>query len=118
MTTRTLEDTVVAITGAGQGIGRGIAEAFARAGASLVVSDIAAAAADATAAALRALGAPAQALRVDVRSADDQVPIARRPPLSRVRPISTYGWAAGATCPAAIGSPRQTYALTVAASTV
>ncbi|HQN14105.1 MAG TPA: SDR family NAD(P)-dependent oxidoreductase, partial [Quisquiliibacterium sp.] len=71
MTTRTLEDTVVAITGAGQGIGRGIAEAFARAGASLVVSDIDAAAADATAAALRALGAPAQALRVDVRSADD-----------------------------------------------
>ncbi len=71
MTTNALHDTVVAITGAGQGIGRGIAEAFARAGARLVVSDIDGAAAEATAAALRDIGAQARSLRADVRSAED-----------------------------------------------
>ena len=62
---------VVAVTGAGQGIGRGIASAFAAQGARLVVSDIRADAAEDTAAALRATGAEAVALRVDVQRADE-----------------------------------------------
>lgn len=73
--------SVVAVTGAGQGIGRGLAQAFAAQGARLVVSDIDAAAAEATAQALRDAGHQAVALRVDVRNADqaaDQVATAVR----------------------------------------
>lgn len=66
-----IDGLVVSITGAGQGIGRGMALAFARCGARLVLSDIDAAKADETAALVRAEGAQATALRVDVRSADD-----------------------------------------------
>jgi NAD(P)-dependent dehydrogenase (short-subunit alcohol dehydrogenase family) len=66
-----LAGLVVGITGAGQGIGRGLAQAFAARGARLVVSDINGEAAEATAAGLRAGGASAVALRVDIRSADE-----------------------------------------------
>ena len=66
-----LAGLVVGVTGAGQGIGRGLAQAFAAQGARLVVSDIDGAAAEATAAGLRAAGSEALALRVDVRSADE-----------------------------------------------
>ena len=66
-----IDGLVVSITGAGQGIGRGMALAFARRGARLVLSDIDGTKADETAALVRAEGAQATALRVDVRSADD-----------------------------------------------
>jgi meso-butanediol dehydrogenase/(S,S)-butanediol dehydrogenase/diacetyl reductase len=66
-----LAGLVVGITGAGQGIGRGLAQAFAERGARLVVSDINADAADATARELRDAGSDAVALRVDVRNADE-----------------------------------------------
>jgi NAD(P)-dependent dehydrogenase (short-subunit alcohol dehydrogenase family) len=72
---------VVGITGAGQGIGRGLALAFAAQGARLVVSDVAGERAEATAAELRAAGAQAEALRVDVcdaAQADAQVDAAVR----------------------------------------
>jgi NAD(P)-dependent dehydrogenase (short-subunit alcohol dehydrogenase family) len=66
-----LRGLVVGITGAGQGIGRGLAQAFAASGARLVLSDIDADAAEATAHALRDGGHEALALRVDVRNADE-----------------------------------------------
>jgi NAD(P)-dependent dehydrogenase (short-subunit alcohol dehydrogenase family) len=66
-----VEGLVVSITGAGRGIGQGLALAFARRGAQLVVSDIDADKAQDTAARVRAEGARATALRVDVRSATD-----------------------------------------------
>jgi len=66
-----LAGLVVGVTGAGQGIGRGLAQAFAARGARLVVSDVNGDAAEATAAGLRAGGASAVALRVDIRSADE-----------------------------------------------
>lgn len=66
-----IEGLVVSITGAGRGIGRETARAFARRGARLVVSDIDGARAEETAALLRAEGAKAAALRVDVRSPGD-----------------------------------------------
>jgi hypothetical protein len=71
MSRDSLQDIVVAITGAGQGIGRGLAQAFASEDARVVIGDIDGAAAQATAAALRAAGARAVALRVDVRRAED-----------------------------------------------
>lgn len=67
----TLAGLVVAISGAGQGIGRGLALAFAARGASLVVSDIAPGAAQAVAAELGRLGAPATAVQADVTRAED-----------------------------------------------
>ena len=56
------------VTGAGSGIGRAVALAFAREGARLVVSDVDATSAAATAAAARGLGAVAHDVRCDVRS--------------------------------------------------
>ena len=67
-----LKDKVVLITGAGGGIGRATAEKLGRDGARLMVSDINADAAEATADAIRRAGGEARAQAADV-SRDDQV---------------------------------------------
>jgi len=61
-----LEDKVILVTGAGQGIGRGIAEAVADAGGNLVVTDIDTEAANETAARVERLGRKALSLVLDV----------------------------------------------------
>jgi 3-oxoacyl-[acyl-carrier protein] reductase len=62
---------VALVTGAGQGIGRGAALALARAGARVVVNDLAAARARRTAADIAALGGEAVVVRADIaRDAD------------------------------------------------
>ena len=72
MTKELTAGSVVAITGAGQGIGRGLALTFAQNGArAVVVSDINAEAALAVAAQVRALGCAALAVRADITSAGD-----------------------------------------------
>jgi meso-butanediol dehydrogenase / (S,S)-butanediol dehydrogenase / diacetyl reductase len=58
------------VTGGGRGIGRGIAEVLARQGASIVLADIDLASAEATATDLRATGAKAAVVRVDVTDPD------------------------------------------------
>ncbi|UUZ69861.1 glucose 1-dehydrogenase [Polaromonas sp. P2-4] len=63
--------TVVAVTGAGQGIGRALALAFARSGARLVVSDINAATCAAVCDELRAAGGQAVSLPADITKAED-----------------------------------------------
>ena len=65
-----LKDKVVLITGAGGGIGRATAEKLGRDGARLMVSDIDADAAEATAEAIRRAGGEARAQAADV-SRDD-----------------------------------------------
>jgi NAD(P)-dependent dehydrogenase (short-subunit alcohol dehydrogenase family) len=57
---------LVVVTGAGSGIGRATALEYARCGADVVVSDINASTADATAAEVRALGVDAAAYQLDV----------------------------------------------------
>jgi len=63
-----LENKVCIVTGAGSGIGRATAELFARHGASVVVVDVNADAAEAVA---QAIGASAIGLRADVSSASE-----------------------------------------------
>ena len=63
---RDVAGKVAVVTGAASGIGRGMAEAFAEAGMKVVLSDIEAPALEATAHALRATGADAQAVTADV----------------------------------------------------
>ena len=63
---RLLEEKVVLVTGAGQGIGRGIAEAVAEAGANVVATDLDAESANETAARVEALGSQALGLALDV----------------------------------------------------
>lgn len=62
----TLEDHVILITGAGQGIGRAYAHAFAKDGAIAVIADINAAAGERVAAEIHAAGGKASAFRVDI----------------------------------------------------
>lgn len=67
-----LQDRVAIITGAGSGIGRSGALAMAREGATVIVADIAAERAEATAEAIRAKGGRAEARTTDVTD-DDQL---------------------------------------------
>ena len=67
-----LKDKVAFITGAASGIGKEIAILFAHEGAKVVIADLNKAAADATAAELKATGAQAIGVGVDVTS-EDQV---------------------------------------------
>jgi len=64
------QDKVVLVTGGGGGIGRGAALAFARAGARVVVADIAADAGRETAGLVQAAGGQAVFIRTDVTRAD------------------------------------------------
>jgi 3-oxoacyl-[acyl-carrier protein] reductase len=66
-----LQGLVAVITGAGSGIGRASALEFAREGASVVVADVQAAAADETAAQIRAGGGQAESVQVDVTRAEE-----------------------------------------------
>ena len=61
-----LQDRVVLVTGAGQGIGRGVAEAIAEAGGQVIATDLREEAATATAAAVTADGGRALGIRLDV----------------------------------------------------
>src|SRR5688572_1198418 len=63
------EGKVALVTGGGGGIGRGAALAFARAGARVLVADIAASAGEETAALVRAAGGEASFIRTDVTQA-------------------------------------------------
>lgn len=64
------EGKVALVTGGGGGIGRGAALAFARAGARVLVADIAADAGEETAVLVRAAGGEASFIRTDVTRAD------------------------------------------------
>ena len=62
-----LTDNVAIVTGAGQGIGKAVALRLAREGASVVVADLNLETARSTAEEIRALGAGALEVQVDVR---------------------------------------------------
>jgi 3-oxoacyl-[acyl-carrier protein] reductase len=62
---------VVIVTGGGRGIGRAYSEAFAQAGMRVVLADIFAQEAERTAAAIRAVGGAALAVRTDISREED-----------------------------------------------
>ncbi|WP_439684687.1 NAD(P)-dependent dehydrogenase, short-chain alcohol dehydrogenase family [Cupriavidus oxalaticus] len=66
-----LANKVAIVTGGGSGFGEGIAHTFAREGASVLVADLREDAAERVAAAIRAAGGQARAVRADVSRGDD-----------------------------------------------
>jgi NAD(P)-dependent dehydrogenase (short-subunit alcohol dehydrogenase family) len=79
-----LEGKAAIITGAGSGIGRATAKIFAREGAKLLISDIVAEAGTETLEALRAAGAAAIFMKVDVSNASDVTAMV-------AKAVETYG---------------------------
>ena len=73
-----LSNHIAAVTGAGSGIGRGIALGYAREGASLAVLDINGAAAEKTAAEIKAAGGKAQSFTLDVTKREDCIAVAKQ----------------------------------------
>jgi NAD(P)-dependent dehydrogenase (short-subunit alcohol dehydrogenase family) len=67
----TFDGEVVLVTGAGTGLGKAIASEFARLGASMVIASRKDEHLDAARSAMESLGAPAIAVRCDIREADD-----------------------------------------------
>lgn len=74
----TMNEQVAVVTGAGAGIGRGIAETFAMAGASVMVSDYNASAADEVAKGLVERGYEASSITCDVTKEDDLASLVAR----------------------------------------
>ena len=72
-----LEGRVAIVTGAAQGIGRAYAERLVREGAKVVVADIVNDQAEETAAAIRATGGDAIAVKVDVSDENETIDLAR-----------------------------------------
>lgn len=79
-----LEGKAAIITGAGSGIGRATAKIFAREGAKLLISDVVAEAGTETLEALRAAGAAAIFMKVDVSKASDVAAMV-------AKAVETYG---------------------------
>ena len=73
-----LNDKVAIVTGGAQGIGLAIAERLASEGAKVALADIQIAAAEKSAAAIRASGGNAIAVRLDVTSYDEAIAAADR----------------------------------------
>ena len=73
-----LDGGIALITGAGRGIGRAMALRYAREGATVVVTDLDEPSAHNVAAEIRALGATADALRVDVREPAESAAMVER----------------------------------------
>jgi len=73
-----LERCVTLVTGSGRGIGRAIALRYAREGATVAVTDLDESSARAVAEEIRALGAPADAFRADVREPDQSTTMVSR----------------------------------------
>jgi 2-deoxy-D-gluconate 3-dehydrogenase len=74
----TLEGRCAVVTGAAKGIGRAIAARLAEAGAAVLLTDTDATGAEETAAALRATGGQAKAMRADAASVADAAAVARQ----------------------------------------
>jgi 2-hydroxycyclohexanecarboxyl-CoA dehydrogenase len=78
MTNGTMQDRIAVVTGAASGIGRATARALAALGARVVVADIARAAGEAAAAALRAQGLAAHFVEVDLTDPDSTARFAQQ----------------------------------------
>jgi NAD(P)-dependent dehydrogenase (short-subunit alcohol dehydrogenase family) len=81
---RTFEDKVALVTGGSSGIGRATALAFARAGARVVIADIAEDGGEETSELIKATGGAAMFIRTDVSKAADVATLIRAA-------VSTYG---------------------------